>query len=294
VGDHQELLDHIVGARARRWTVARMPAIDRALLRLATYELTFVPALPTGVAIDEAVELARDFSTDASPSFVNGVLAAVVQDVRGDGRWAGAHRPVVLVLDCDGVVRHWDADATNAAEAALGLPPGAVGDVALEPELLLRVSTGAMTAEEWATDIGRLVAERHAVDPDEVSRMWRTTRWSIDEEVVELVREVLAGGVPTACFSNATDRLEEDLRSAGVADAFGTIVNSHRIGLAKPAVAFYAAACEAARVRPDEVLFVDDRIENVTGALQAGVAAVRFQGVDRLRAVLCRTGLLVR
>src|SRR5687768_8691877 len=89
VGDHRDLLDHIVGERARGWTVKRMPAVDRALLRLATYELAFTSDLPTGVAIDEAVELARSFSTDASPSFVNGVLAAVVKDVRGSGSWAG-------------------------------------------------------------------------------------------------------------------------------------------------------------------------------------------------------------
>src|SRR5688500_11085806 len=53
VGDHRDLLDHVIGERARGWTVARMPAVDRALLRLATYELTFAPDLPTGVAIDE-------------------------------------------------------------------------------------------------------------------------------------------------------------------------------------------------------------------------------------------------
>ena len=164
VGDHRDLLDHVIGERARGWTVARMPAVDRALLRLATYELTFTPDLPTGVAIDEAVDLARSFSTDASPSFVNGVLAAVVKDVRGEGPWAGAHRPVVLVMDCDGVVRHYDLQATRDAEEALGLPPGAVASVALDPILLRRASTGGLTAGGWADEVGRIVAEQHGVD----------------------------------------------------------------------------------------------------------------------------------
>ena len=292
VGDHRELLDHVVGGRARGWTVARMPAVDRALLRLATYELTFEPDLPTGVAIDEAVDLARGFSTDASPSFVNGVLAAVVKDVRDDGPWAGAHRPAALVLDCDGVLRHWDVDATRAAEEALGLEPGTVGAVALEPELLLRASTGDLTAEAWAEEIGRAVAAEHGVDASSVARLWIDAPWSVDEDVAELVRAARAAGVPTACFSNATTHLEDHLAAAGVDDAFDTIVNSSRLGLAKPEAAFYAAACEQAGVRPDEVLFVDDRVENVVGALEAGVGAVRFQGVDRLRAVLARTGLL--
>ena len=77
VGDHRDLLDHVVGERARGWTVKRMPAVDRALLRLATYELTFTD-LPTGVVIDEAVELARSLSTDDSPPYVNGVLGAIL------------------------------------------------------------------------------------------------------------------------------------------------------------------------------------------------------------------------
>ena len=77
VGDHVELLDHLIGGRARGWTVARMPAVDRALLRLGTYELAFEPDQPEGIVISEAVELATRFSTDDSPKFVNGVLAAV-------------------------------------------------------------------------------------------------------------------------------------------------------------------------------------------------------------------------
>lgn len=290
--DHRELLDHLYGSKSRGWTVQRMAAVDRALLRLATYELTFRPDLPVGVAIDEAVELARTFSTDASPSFVNGVLAAVVPEVRDGGRWAGAHRPRMLVLDCDGVLRHWDIDATLAAEAALGLPSGTIGAVALERDLLLRASTGALTAEEWAVEIGRLVGERHDVDPAAVRQLWTNAPWSIDAEVVELVRTVRAAGVATACFSNATTNLEADLEAAGVADAFDTIANSSRIGHAKPATAFYVAACELAAADPGEVLFVDDRVQNVVGAIEAGIGAVRFQGVDRLRAVLHRTGLL--
>ncbi len=82
VGDHRELLDHVVGGRAKGWTVARMPSIDRALLRLATYELTFLPDQPLGIVIDEAVELAKRFSTDNSGRFVNGVLSALVEDLR--------------------------------------------------------------------------------------------------------------------------------------------------------------------------------------------------------------------
>lgn len=68
------LADHSVG-----WTLARMPAVDRNLLRLGAYEVLFVDEVPDAVAISEAVHLARELSTDDSPTFVNGVLARIAE-----------------------------------------------------------------------------------------------------------------------------------------------------------------------------------------------------------------------
>lgn len=84
VTTHRVEIDQVLAEYAEGWTLDRMPAVDRAVLRLATYELLFVPDVPHGVAISEAVGLARDLSTDASPGFVNGLLAKVasVEPVR--------------------------------------------------------------------------------------------------------------------------------------------------------------------------------------------------------------------
>ncbi len=62
-----------------------MPVVDRALLRMATYELLARPDVPTGVVISEAVDLAGEYSTDESGRFVNGVLAAIADNVRPEG-----------------------------------------------------------------------------------------------------------------------------------------------------------------------------------------------------------------
>ncbi|WP_083979854.1 transcription antitermination factor NusB [Demequina salsinemoris] len=62
------------------WELTRMPAVDRALLRLATWEILFNPSVPTAVAIDEAVDMAADLSTDDSPRFINGVLGKIARD----------------------------------------------------------------------------------------------------------------------------------------------------------------------------------------------------------------------
>lgn len=75
-------IDGLITSLSRGWSMDRMPAMDRAILRLGTYELLCEPDVPTAVAIDEAVELAKRYSTADSGRFVNGVLAAVAREVR--------------------------------------------------------------------------------------------------------------------------------------------------------------------------------------------------------------------
>jgi len=74
--------DELIAAKARGWTLARMPVIDLAVMRMATFELLERPEVPTAVVLDEAVELAKRYSTDDSGRFVNGVLAAIAAEVR--------------------------------------------------------------------------------------------------------------------------------------------------------------------------------------------------------------------
>jgi N utilization substance protein B len=77
VVEHAKEIDALIEANAIDWSLDRMPAVDRALLRLATFELLWGPDVAPAVAIDEAVELAKELSTDESPGFVNGVLGRI-------------------------------------------------------------------------------------------------------------------------------------------------------------------------------------------------------------------------
>jgi N utilization substance protein B len=77
---HQDAIDAVISRHAVGWTLARMPAVDRAVLRLAVFELNYEPDLPAAVAVDQAVQLVKDLSTDDSPTFVNGLLGAVVAE----------------------------------------------------------------------------------------------------------------------------------------------------------------------------------------------------------------------
>ncbi len=82
VEEHQQQLDDAISSHAKGWTLARMPVVDRTVLRIAAYELLQCPDVPVAVVLDEAVELAKRFSTDDSGRFVNGVLAALVPVLR--------------------------------------------------------------------------------------------------------------------------------------------------------------------------------------------------------------------
>ena len=76
---HRDRIDELLGRYARGWALDRMPAVDRNVLRIGTYELLWGTDVPDAVAISEAVLLARDLSTDASPAFVNGLLAKLAE-----------------------------------------------------------------------------------------------------------------------------------------------------------------------------------------------------------------------
>ncbi|MGN0035460.1 MAG: transcription antitermination factor NusB [Coriobacteriales bacterium] len=82
---HRADLDERIVEISENWTLSRMPAVDRNILRIALYELSFEPDIPEGVSINEAVEMAKLFGGDESSKFVNGVLGKAV---RADARSA--------------------------------------------------------------------------------------------------------------------------------------------------------------------------------------------------------------
>lgn len=76
---NRESIDELLIEHAEAWTLDRMPAIDRNLLRLAVFEILHCPDVPNPVAISEAVELATDLSTEDSPRFINGLLSRIAR-----------------------------------------------------------------------------------------------------------------------------------------------------------------------------------------------------------------------
>lgn len=79
LADDQSQIDAVISSHLRGWTLERLPAVDRAILRQATWELFNATDVDEIVIVDEAVELAKELSTDESPAFVNGVLAKIAE-----------------------------------------------------------------------------------------------------------------------------------------------------------------------------------------------------------------------
>lgn len=81
--EHQEEIDGILAQSSEHWSLSRIAKVDHMLLRMATYELKWGQDIPSKVAINEAIEIAKVYSTDKSPKFINGILGNIAKSIEG-------------------------------------------------------------------------------------------------------------------------------------------------------------------------------------------------------------------
>jgi putative hydrolase of the HAD superfamily len=196
-------------------------------------------------------------------------------------------RPFDAVLcDLDGVLRLWDREGTDYLDRLCGLPEGTLAGAAFRPERLLPAITGAVTDEEWRAAVAEdLAAAWGQARSRTVMARWDAAVGRVDDEV----RALLAAArrhVPVVLVSNATSRLEADLARLGLAAALDHVVNTSRLGFAKPDARVFAAAAEAAGVPTSRCLFVDDTEHNVTAARASGMSGLHYRVVRQLREAL--------
>lgn len=164
------------------------------------------------------------------------------------------------------------------------MAPGTLAAAAFAPMRLLPAITGRCTDEEWrAAVVADLAA--HTDRAAELVAAWSAGVGEVDGEVAELLASARRHG-PVVLVTNATTRLESDVDTLGLAAHVDAIVNSARLGFAKPAREIYLAAAELAGVPPRRCLFVDDSAANAEAARALGMTAHHFTGPSGLRAVL--------
>jgi putative hydrolase of the HAD superfamily len=180
-----------------------------------------------------------------------------------------------VILDMDGVVRHWRPGPASAVEKAYGLPSGSIGSVALAvPEYQLGV-LGVCTFADWLDAIARELSIGIGIRAREAVDRWATYRGEIDRDTMAIVKR-LRSRVPVHVLSDAHDCFIDDMRQLGVSGAFDGFHYSAEMRLAKPDPAAYLSALERIGIPADRCVFADDRTENVVAARSVGILAFAF------------------
>lgn len=192
-----------------------------------------------------------------------------------------------VLCDIDGVLRHWPAPGHADLDRAHGLPAGTLAAAAFAPSRLHPAITGETTDEQWRAAVTADIAD--ACGSVDVARAivaaWSELIPRVDHEVVSLltrVRDVM----PVALVSNATTRLEQDLARQDLHNLAHTVVNTARIGVAKPDPQVCLIAAERVGVPVERCLFVDDTAANVAAARALGMPAVHHRRPEDLRDAL--------
>lgn len=195
--------------------------------------------------------------------------------------------PTAVLLDLDGVIRHFDPDLPTALEAANGLEPGALMAAAFEPDRIGRLTTGKISRAEWQTEIGQAVGKPAAAVE------WLADTGRIDQELIDVVDQLRAAGVQVAVLTNGTDTILAELTAHGIADRFDGVFSTADIGFAKPDPRAFRFVCSEMDWDPATVFFTDDSPSKLTGATDISMTARPFRDVNGLRADLAELGVLI-
>ena len=198
-----------------------------------------------------------------------------------------------VIFDFGGVFdqRHEALDGFRAAAVRYGIEPEAFYDRLYSGDAWQRAKIGAISAEAYwravMTELGH-----DAVDDVHAFRSELFAGHELDPAVVDIAQR-LHRRLPLALLSNATDELEMVLEERwGIHHLFDVVVNSARVGVAKPDPRAYQLALEGLVVQPQEALFIDDKPRNIKAAVELGIPSVHFTTAAALEQELVERGVL--
>lgn len=189
----------------------------------------------------------------------------------------------VILSDLDGVIRHYPNDHALKIETEFSLPKGILFSVAFQKSILSAVVTGKISDEEWRSHIVTEMSKSVALDQAKAAVMkWSAFPGSIDHEVLGWMKQ---NTLNLALLTNATSRLQTDLSALGVLNSFQHIFNTSEIGFAKPDKRAFEYALEKLNCSARDILFIDDRLENVEAATEMGFQTHHFQNPIKLKSI---------
>ena len=185
-----------------------------------------------------------------------------------------------VLLDLDGVIRHFDPRHRPAIEARHRLAPDTLAPTGFDPELLDQVVTGGITRARWIEIIGERVGSLAAATE------WLANRGVADAEMLAECDRLRAAGYTVAILTNGTDIIPHEMVELGIGERVDAVFNSWDIGHAKPDRRAFEHCCRELDVDPTHVFFTDDTESKLAGAVELGMTARHFVGVDAFRAHL--------
>lgn len=194
-----------------------------------------------------------------------------------------------LLIDLDGVIRHWQADDEEFIER-FGMRLAEIKRTAFSEALLIPAITGQITDEEWREKIVLQLLSAGIDKAGQAVSAWSKGAGEVDHKMLERVQS-LRQKLKVVLITNATTRLERDLAALGLSESFDVVINSSKVGFAKPSLEIFEAALSSVGSEASEALFVDDTLANVTAAQALGIASHHFQGEKGFEAFIENKGV---
>jgi len=196
-----------------------------------------------------------------------------------------------VLFDYGGVIGDLDRGEMRSLEEKYGLPQGGLFTALYEIPQWREISLGRGSEQEWLKAVLARLYELAGRPIPGIRREWPKIWRGLNEDVVSLARK-LRPRYKVGLLTNATKSLEETLlEHHGIVDLFDVVINSARVGLAKPDVRIFQLAAERLGVPASACVFTDDLAPNVEGARAAGMQAFRFQGAAHLESELRALGV---
>ena len=181
-----------------------------------------------------------------------------------------------ILFDFDGVIRQWDESDLWTFETEANIERGTVFAVAFSKELHAPLTRGELTWAQWKDETERILVASHGAFIRPIVKRFFAFEGRIDLDMVKLIKQ-LPKNLRLGILTNNHDRFEEYLQRVGVAELFDAVINTHRIGVAKPEKLAYQKAVSHLSVEPQNCLFIDDVEGNVDGGEAAGLKCHHFQ-----------------